>query len=230
MKVTRGRTTVRRLNIRVAVALLLSLAGCDPYYVSSAHGLVGRAEPFDAKFLGEYYGPTWERVEWKIERLMDTDTYFLTQFGSKGEKKFFTASVMKVGDLKLMDLQEAPAEGRPARPHLLMKIDRTLTVALVVGANNSYPAKKIAALGGGPLIRHKTLTLKPPRSRYFLDHPGLVTTQGTIDEKGNTTGLMLIATSNELSEFFSAHGADKGLWADDEKAVKLGGKLAPGER
>jgi hypothetical protein len=200
--------------------------------MQSVHGLVGpleHAEPFDARFVGEWYGPTWEAVEWKIERLTNTDSYFITHFGNRGEQTFFTASVVKVGHLKLMDLQEAPAKGRPAGAHLLMKIDRSLNVSLWFGALPPDLARKVDALGGGPLIRYKSLTLQPPRNRYFLDHPGLVDTQKTYDAEGKPTGLILTATPNELREFFRVHGGEEGLWVDEERAIKLESRLNPGD-
>ncbi len=231
MNLSRRRTTLRNVLTLVEGAFFLSLVGCDPYYVSSVNGLVGqsvRAEPFDSMFVGEWYDSTWEKVEWKMERLMDTETYFLTMFGSEGKKKHYTASVVKAGDLKLMDVQEAPIKGRPAGPHLLMKINRRKVVELTVGNIPSFQ-KKIAALGDGPLISYKTLTLQVPRNQYFLDHPGLLRTRPAVDAEGNAAGFLFDATPEELIEFFKAHGADEGLWADDERTVKLECKLNPGE-
>ena len=124
------RLMARTWNVLMAGAFL-SLAGCDPSCVPSVNGLVEppeRPEPFDVRFVGEWYGPSWEAVEWKVERLLDTDRYFITHF-DEGKRTFFTASVVKEGDLKLMDLQEAPAKGRPAGPHVLMKVEAAGTSA-----------------------------------------------------------------------------------------------------
>jgi hypothetical protein len=54
-------------------------------------------------------------VEWKVERLVDTDRYFITHIDQEGKRTFFTASVVKEGDLKLIDLQETSAN-RASRP------------------------------------------------------------------------------------------------------------------
>ena len=87
----------------------------------------------------------------------------------------------------------------------------------------------LTVLGGGAVVRYKTLTLQPLRNRYFLDHPGLVDTKKTFDEEGRPRGLMLTATPKALRRFFVAHGEDEGLWADDEVAVMLGSKLNPSD-
>jgi hypothetical protein len=232
MKVLRERSTVKVLADVVARALL-TVAGCDPYYVTSVNGLlagVDRPEPFDKKFVGEWYGPTWERVVWKVDRLMETDSYFVTHFDDKGEKTFYTASVFEVADLKLMDLQEVPAEGRTVRTHLLMKADFRLAVEIRLGATPPDMAMKMAALGGGPLLRYKALTLQPQRNRFFLDHPGLIATEKTFDGEGKPTGLRLTASPKDLREFFKTHGANEGLWVEEEKAIKLEAKLNQGDR
>ncbi len=235
MRLPRLRLTARKWIVAAAWAFLF-LAGCDPYFVGSVHGLVGpseRPEPFDPKYVGEWYDPTWKAVQWKVERLIDTDTYFVTHFGDQGKKTFFTASVVKAGDLKLMDLQERPAKGRPAGAHLLIKIQGRLEWRLCFGGPPPGQERKFAALGGGPLVRWKTLTLQLPRKQYFLDHPGLVDTKKTFNKEGKPTGLRLTATPKELREFFEAHGEDEGLWVDEKKGIKLEyqleSKLNPGD-
>lgn len=231
MRLQRTRVMARTWNVLMAGACL-SLAGCEPKCVPSVNGLVEpreRPEPFDARFVGEWYGPTWEAVEWKVERLLDTDRYFITHFDQEGKRTFFTASVVKEGELKLLDLQEAPAKGHPAGPHVLMKVERRRNVGFGFGTPGTVQAKMMTALGGGVLVRYKTLTLRPLRNRYFLDHPGLVDTKKTFDDEGRPRGLMLTATPKDLRMFFLAHGADEGLWADDETAVNLGSKLNPGD-
>jgi hypothetical protein len=209
----------------------LSLSGCDPDYVSSRNGLTGpseRVEPFDSKLLGEWYDPGWEKVEWMVERLVGSDGYFITHFGEKREKSFFTGTTLKVGNLRLLDLKEPPAKGRPPGPHLLMKIDYQRQAGFYIG---TFPgmAKKLAALGGGPLYRCKTLTLRTPRKQYFIEHPGLLDTDNALDENGNPSRLMLVAEPNELRDFFSAHGEDKGLWTEEAGTLRLESKVNPGD-
>jgi hypothetical protein len=63
-----------RSSIILAVAAIVLLAGCDPLVVMSVNGLVGEgdhAEPFDAKYVGDWFDSEWERQVWKIERLME---------------------------------------------------------------------------------------------------------------------------------------------------------------
>lgn len=232
MRLPRVRFTVRRLMGVLAVGLTLPLLGCEPYYAYSAQGLLApaeRAEPFDPRLVGEWYGPAWEHAEWKVERLMDTDTYFITHFGDKGEKTFYRAAVVKVSDLRLMDLQEVPAQGRPARPHLLMKVVVDKKLSISFGTQPPLMAKRIAVLGGGPLTRSKVLKFYPPTVRFFADHPGLVTTQKAFNDQGQPTGLMLAAPPKDLREFFEKHGADAGLWPEESKVIAFEARSNQGD-
>jgi len=157
---------------------------------------------------------------------LKTDSYFITHFDDKGEKTFFTSSVFVVGNLKLMDMQEVPTKERTVRPHLLMKVNRSRMRGMSFGAA-PHMDKKVAALGGGPLISYKELALQAPRSRYFLDHPDFVSIEKSFDGQGKLTGLNLTASPKELREFFKTHGMDKGLWVEEENAFKLEAKLNP---
>ncbi len=224
MKRPRDRSTGMVLAIVVAGGLL-AIAGCDPRLVASVNGLgdgATRPEPFDKAFVGEWYGPSWERVEWKVERLLETDTYFVTYFDAKGEKTFYTAAVFEMADLTLMDLQEAPGEGRKkTRSHLIVKVDLRTAGGLMLGAQSPEVARKVAALGGGPLIRYRSLKLQPLRGRFLLDHPDLIAAEKTFDAEGRAAGPRLTASPEELRAFFKAHGSDEGLWVEDERAIQL---------
>ncbi len=228
MKEFRARSKVRRATILAAGAIIFLVAGCDPHWITSVNGLVGEsdhAEPFDAKFVGDWYDPGWERLEWKIDRLVGTERYFLTLFGVKGEKEFYTGAVVKFGSLMLLDLQPTSSKGGQPRSHLIMKIERGQRLEVVFGSPRSVPSKKLVAFGGGPLVRNRILKLRPLQKRYILDHPQLVSSEKTVDGEGKIVSVTVTATTGELRGFFEAHGADTGLWGEDQQAVTLEAKM-----
>jgi hypothetical protein len=229
MTATRDRSKARTL----AVVALLALAGCNPRYVASVNGLVDgpiKPEPFDESYTGEWHEPTWERVLWKVERLLDSDSYFVTHFDDHGQPTFYTATVLEVADMTLIDMQEAPGEGKGPRPHLLAKVELSRPILVLLGYKPPEVARKHAALGGGAFLRYRSLKLQPMRGRYFLDHPDLVAHEKTFDDQGQAAGPRLTASAEELRAFFEAHAKDDGLWVDDENALKLEAKPIPKAR
>ncbi len=208
-----------RCPLRVsAVLMLLSLAGCKRDLLTSVNGLVApgeKLEVFDPWAVGEWLGPDWERVEWKIERLADSNRYFITHIGEKDERTLFTASLVKIGGLRLLDLTAAPAPGNKAsKDHLILSCTYSNVRGFHSGVFRPEEAKKWAALGNSGFFRYQRLVLVPMNKKYFFDHDGVIPCLKTVDEAGRVTGIMLTATPEELREFYESHGGDNGLWAD----------------
>ena len=220
-------------TLAVVAILALALAGCEPRYVASVNGLIDGAikpEPFDESFTGDWHDPAWERVAWKVERLLESDSYFVTRFDHRGKATDYTASVFELAGLTMMDLREVPGEGKGARPHLLARVEFSRPILVLLGSQPPDLARKRAALGGGSFLRYRSLELHPTRGRYFLDHPDLIAHEKTFDDQGNAAGPRLTASAEELRAFFEAHGKDDGLWVEDAKALKLEAKPIPKAR
>jgi hypothetical protein len=225
MGLARGALTFRLQDLIPAIFLLV-LTGCRPEYATSTEGLIGpldRAAPFSDRYVGEWYGPTWESVEWKVERWTNTDHYVVTRRVGK-EEFTLRGSVVKAGNPAVMDLQGVSSEGRATGLHMIVKIEYSILAGLVLGDASEDEARRTAKLGGGPFVRYRKLTLRPLMRQYFLDHPGLVESRETFDEHGKSTGLVLTSSPEILRVFLEAHGEDEGLWADDDAAFRLEGK------
>ncbi len=210
----------------LVVDRLLSLGDSDfrGMDAQATNGLVGEStkeEPFDSKYLGDWYDPGWEKVECKLTRLSDANRYSFTFVGTRDEEFHFTGAFVKVGELSLLDLTETATKDRATGRHLLFKVDRRFSSGYAFG--KSYE-KQAAVLGEGPKYVFKRLILSPLQGRYFLDHPGRLASQPIPDQTGH---VLFTASTKELQEFLETHGADKGLWADESVSIQLNAKLNP---
>ena len=121
----------RRFQCGLAGVLLIALSGCEPFCPTSVHGLLGdggKADTSRPPGRRRWFGADWERVEWRIEASSAGTGHSVTHFGPGGKKSYFSASLVTIGDLRLMDLSEAdPGEKR----HVLIKFERSRVVRSV---------------------------------------------------------------------------------------------------
>jgi hypothetical protein len=204
----RARTTVV-----IAGSMLCAIAGCNRDYALSTGGLVAageRVQTFEPGYLGDWFDRSWERIEWKIERLADPDAYCLIHIDGDGKETYFSGQLVNIGDHHFLDVNCPTAAGE-ARAHMIMRLERCRGVEFCAVATSIGDKVR----GAARLIAYRSLILFPMRGRYFTDRPGLLPVMD------RARGVVLTASPRELREFLAAHADDKGLWHEMDQSIIL---------